>query len=123
MPVTRLGRLAIRTDTQGQGLGRLLLADALNRAQPAAQAVGSAGIFVDAKDDMNSRFYQGFGFQLCQDQPLKLYFANVVIKLLAAGKNRSHYWPNFDLECVEKKRDLGELIASVDQGDIHILTS
>ena len=42
------GRLAIRSDMQGQGLGRLLLADALNRAQSAAQSVGSAGIFVDA---------------------------------------------------------------------------
>jgi hypothetical protein len=38
------------------------LADALNRAQTAAQSVGSAGIFVDAKDDMSSRFYQDFGF-------------------------------------------------------------
>ncbi len=73
VPVTRLGRLAIRRDMQSQGLGRLLLADALNRAQSAAQAVGSAGIFVDAKDDMSSRFYQGFGFQTCRDQPLKLY--------------------------------------------------
>lgn len=75
VPVTRLGRLAIRSDMQGQGLGRLLLADALNRAQSAAQSVGSAGIFVDAKDDMSSRFYQSFGFQLCGDQPLKLYLA------------------------------------------------
>jgi ribosomal protein S18 acetylase RimI-like enzyme len=75
VPVTRLGRLAIRSDMQGQGLGRLLLADALNRAQTAAQSVGSAGIFVDAKDDMSSRFYQGFGFQICRDQPNKLYLS------------------------------------------------
>ena len=75
VPVTRLGRLAIRSDMQGQGLGRLLLADALNRAQSAAQSVGSAGIFVDAKDYRSSRFYQGFGFQVCGDQPLKLYLA------------------------------------------------
>ncbi|MDR1710078.1 MAG: GNAT family N-acetyltransferase, partial [Candidatus Accumulibacter sp.] len=36
IPVTRLGRLAARSDMQGQGLGRLLLADALNRARRAA---------------------------------------------------------------------------------------
>jgi len=41
IPVTRLGRLAIRVDMQSQGLGRLLLADAINRAQGAAQAVGT----------------------------------------------------------------------------------
>ncbi len=73
IPVTRLGRLAIRSDMQGQGLGRLLLADALNRAQSAAQAVGSAGIFVDAKDNISASFYQSFGFIACCNQPLKLF--------------------------------------------------
>jgi GNAT superfamily N-acetyltransferase len=73
VPVTRLARLAVRRAIQGQGLGRLLLADALNRARGAAQSVGSAGVFVDAKDDAASRFYQRFGFQPCADQPLKLY--------------------------------------------------
>jgi ribosomal protein S18 acetylase RimI-like enzyme len=73
VPVTRLGRLAIRADMQGQGLGRLLLADAVNRAESAAQAVGSAGLFVDAKDETSSRFYQSFGFRVCDDQSLKLY--------------------------------------------------
>jgi GNAT superfamily N-acetyltransferase len=72
VPVTRLARLAVRQVIQGQGLGRLLLADALNRARGAAQS-GSAGVFVDAKDDAASRFYQRFGFQPCADQPLKLY--------------------------------------------------
>jgi GNAT superfamily N-acetyltransferase len=73
IPVTRLGRLAIRSDMQSQGLGRLLLTDAVNRALSAAQAVGSAGIFVDAKDQKSSGFYQSFGFKPCSDQPLKLY--------------------------------------------------
>ncbi|MGD0961917.1 MAG: GNAT family N-acetyltransferase [Methylomonas sp.] len=73
VPVTRLGRLAIRSDMQGQGLGRMLLADAVNRAHSAAQSVGSAGIFVDAKDGKIAQFYQSFGFRLCDDQPLKLY--------------------------------------------------
>lgn len=71
--VTRLGRLAVRGDLQAQGLGRLLLADALNRARNAAQSVGSAGVFVDAKDGSAARFYRRFGFLPCADQPLKLY--------------------------------------------------
>ena len=54
-------------------LGRLLLADAVNRARGAAQAVGSAGIVVDAKNDAAARFYQGFGFRPCEDLPLKLF--------------------------------------------------
>lgn len=73
IPVTRLGRLAIKSDMQGQGLGRLLLADALNRAQSAAQAVGSAGIFVDAKNDIAVNFYHSFGFKACLGEPLKLF--------------------------------------------------
>jgi len=73
IPVTRLGRLATRLDMQGQGLGRLLLADAVNRAKGAAHSVGSAGIVVDAKNDRASRFYQAFGFRPCEDRPLILY--------------------------------------------------
>jgi GNAT superfamily N-acetyltransferase len=71
--LTRLGRLASRADMQGQGFGQLLLADAISRARGAAQAVGSAGIFVDAKDDAVAHFYRRYGFLPCEDQPLKLY--------------------------------------------------
>jgi GNAT superfamily N-acetyltransferase len=73
IPVTRLGRLAIRSDLQGQGLGQLLLANAVTRSRNAALSVGSAGIFVDAKDDMAAKFYAGYGFTACREQPLKLY--------------------------------------------------
>ena len=73
IPVTRLGRLAIRSDMQGQGLGRLLLADAVNRARIAAQVVGSAGVFVDAKDEKAAQFYQHYGFKPCPAQSLKFF--------------------------------------------------
>jgi GNAT superfamily N-acetyltransferase len=73
IPVTRLGRLATWLDMQGQGLGRMLLADAVNRARGAAQVVGSAGITVDAKDDAAARFYRRFGFHTCRDSPTVLY--------------------------------------------------
>jgi len=73
LPVTRLGRLAIRTDLQGQGLGRLLLADAITRSRNAALSLGSAGIFVDAKNAAAANFYAKYGFQICKEQPLRLY--------------------------------------------------
>lgn len=75
IPVTRLGRLAVRTDMQAQGLGELLLLDAIARARNAAQQVGSAGLFVDAKDDKAAGFYQKYGFQPSDDQSLTLYLA------------------------------------------------
>lgn len=73
IPVTRLGRLAVRLDLQDQGLGRLLLADAVTRSRNAALSVGSAGIFVDAKNEDVARFYAKYGFKTCREQPLKLY--------------------------------------------------
>lgn len=73
IPVTRLGRLAVRLDLHGQGLGRLLLADAVTRSRGAALSVGSAGIFVDAKNEDAARFYARYGFTACREQPLKLY--------------------------------------------------
>ncbi len=73
IPVTRLGRLAVHAELQGQGLGRLLLADALNRALGVAQDVGSAGMVVDAKDEAAAGFYRTFGFRPCSLEPLKLF--------------------------------------------------
>jgi GNAT superfamily N-acetyltransferase len=75
IPVTRLGRLALRYDMQGQGLGKLLLADAVSRARAAAQAVGSAGLIVDAKNPAAARFYQRYGFTAATDPPLKLFLS------------------------------------------------
>lgn len=73
IPVTRLGRLAVHSNLQGQGLGRLLLADAVTRSRNAALSVGSAGIFVDAKNADAVRFYKRYGFIACHEQPYKLY--------------------------------------------------
>lgn len=73
IPVTRLGRLAVCSGLQGQGLGRLLLADAVARSRNVALSVGSAGIFVDAKDERAARFYAQYGFTACSEQPLKLF--------------------------------------------------
>lgn len=73
IPMTRLGRLAVRTNLQGQGMGRLLLADAVTRSRNAALSVGSAGMFVDAKDGGAAKFYARYGFTACKEQPLKLY--------------------------------------------------
>jgi len=68
-----VSRLAARSDMQGQGLGRLLLADAVHRARTAAQSVCSAGLFVDAKNAAAANFYQRHGFIAATGTPLKLF--------------------------------------------------
>jgi len=50
----------------------LLLADAVTRSRNAALSVGSAGIFVDAKNADAVRFYKRYGFIACHEQPYKL---------------------------------------------------
>jgi predicted GNAT family N-acyltransferase len=59
---TLIGRLTISKDTQGMGLGSVLLAKALHKASENASAVGSSMVVVDAIDDRAVRFYQAHGF-------------------------------------------------------------
>jgi GNAT superfamily N-acetyltransferase len=59
---TLIGRLAVSATLQGQGIGSLLLAEALHKAYENASVVGSSMVVVDAIDDRAVRFYQAHGF-------------------------------------------------------------
>jgi GNAT superfamily N-acetyltransferase len=59
---TLIGRLAVASDRQGQHLGSLLLADALQRAFESADTVGSSVVIVDALDEGAAGFYVAHGF-------------------------------------------------------------
>src|SRR5713226_2274142 len=59
---TLIGRLAVAKDCQGQRLGALLLADALQRSFDSASTVGSSMIVVDALDEAAAAFYAAHGF-------------------------------------------------------------
>ncbi len=59
---TLIGRLAVSKERQGQHLGAVLLADALQRAFESAGTVGSSMIVVDALDDSAADFYAAHGF-------------------------------------------------------------
>lgn len=63
LPVTLLGRLAIDQSFQNQGLGALLLIDALKRSyHTAIGSVGSMAVVVDSIDENAHRFYLKYGF-------------------------------------------------------------
>ncbi|HFA51998.1 MAG TPA: GNAT family N-acetyltransferase, partial [Bacteroidetes bacterium] len=62
LPVTLLGRLAIREKNKGQGLGKLLLVDALKRSCEASEVIGSMAVIVDPIDENAIKFYGRFGF-------------------------------------------------------------
>ena len=59
---TLIGRLAVSQARQGEGLGAVLLADAVRRAYASADTVGSSMLVVDAINDRAAAFYEGHGF-------------------------------------------------------------
>jgi len=73
LPVARLARLAVDTRHQGQGLGELLLADALQRCLQISAAIGMLGVIVDAKDEKARGWYQRYEFECLPDAPLTLW--------------------------------------------------
>lgn len=62
IPTTLLGRLAIDHNYQGQGIGKLLLIDALKRSYELSKAIGSFAVIVDPLDSEAERFYEKYGF-------------------------------------------------------------
>jgi len=73
LPATLIGRLAADSRYQGQGLGRLLVVDALARVKMQAKQSASFLVIVDAKNDDIVRFYQKFGFAELPDHLRRLY--------------------------------------------------
>ncbi len=63
VPVVLIGRLAVDHTVQGQGLGALLLVDALRRSLQISEQVGIRAVEVDALDEAARNFYLKFGFR------------------------------------------------------------
>jgi GNAT superfamily N-acetyltransferase len=73
VPGVRLGRLAVDRSVQRQGLGEILLVDAIRRANHVTTHIGVHALFVDAKDEQAARFYRAYGFKPFPDNPLVLF--------------------------------------------------
>jgi GNAT superfamily N-acetyltransferase len=87
VPVVLLGRLAVHQSVQGQGLGSLLLIDALKRSEDLARQVGIRAIEVDAIDEAARAFYLRFGFVSLLDDPLHLYLPMSNVRKLALSRS------------------------------------
>jgi GNAT superfamily N-acetyltransferase len=63
IPATLIGKLALRHDLRGGGLGVLLLADALDRLVDASRIVGARLVVVDALTERVALWYEALGFR------------------------------------------------------------
>lgn len=85
LPATLIGRLAIDKNRQGEGLGGLLLMDALHRSWETARTVASYAVRVDATDERAREFYLRHDFLAFPRESLKLFFPMVELDRLFSG--------------------------------------
>ena len=85
LPATLIGRLAVDGPRQGEGLGELLLMDALLRSWEAAQTVASYALRVDATDERARQFYLRYDFMPFPNDRLKLFLPMAVLDRLFGG--------------------------------------
>jgi len=73
IPAALIGRLARDARVRGEGVGDLLLADAVRRVLGAARSLAVFAIVVDAKNEAATAFYRNFGFSPFPNRPLRLF--------------------------------------------------
>lgn len=83
LPVARLARLAVAVQHQRQGLGELLLADALQRCLRLSAEIGMIGVVVDAKDERARKWYLRYEFERLPDSPLTLWLPTAAMARIA----------------------------------------
>ncbi len=87
VPAVLLGRLAVNRRYQGEGLGGVLLADALQRT--ARAELGVFAMLVDAKDEAAQRFYEHYGFTLLHSEVGRLCLPiSTALRRMAARRDR-----------------------------------
>jgi GNAT superfamily N-acetyltransferase len=73
LPVAVLAWLGVRSESHGQGLGRLLLAQALRDCFEAGRTFAFVAVILDCIDDAAKAFYQHFDFQELPGHPYRLF--------------------------------------------------
>jgi hypothetical protein len=81
IPTALLGRLAINVPYQNQGLGGMLLLDALCRSFDASKSIGSFAVVVDPLDAQAETFYAKYGFITLPDSG-KMFLSMKTVGLL-----------------------------------------
>ncbi len=72
-PAVRIGRLAASVSVRGQGVGELLLQNAIKRVLQARSTLGVYAVVVEAKNAKAEAFYRKYGFRRCDSHSRQLY--------------------------------------------------
>jgi len=82
VPATLIGRLARSTAYKGQGIGEILLMDAMKRSLSNSAHVASWAVVVDSKDENAIAFYKKYGFTEIPAVPNRLFLPMATIAKL-----------------------------------------
>ena len=74
-PTVLLGQLGVDLSAQGKGLGKALLAHAVEKAVQVSEVVGAVAIEVHAATEQAREFYRRYGFVQMQDSPDHLFLS------------------------------------------------
>jgi GNAT superfamily N-acetyltransferase len=85
IPCALISRLAVRTDLQGQGIGKKVLKEALRNISFLSDQIGIYFILVDAIDEDAKKFYLKYGFQLLRENKNRLFMRMVDYKASLAS--------------------------------------
>ncbi len=72
IPAMLLARLALDESAQGEGVGAMLLADAMQRTLLVAEETGIRLLLVHAVNDDARSFYLHYGFEASPSDPMNL---------------------------------------------------
>src|SRR5439155_25732737 len=84
LPVAVLAWLGVDSSRQGQGLGRLLLAQALRDCYDAGETFAFLAVILDCVNDAAKAFYQKWDFQELPGQPYRLFLSVKRLKAMMA---------------------------------------
>ena len=85
VPIMLLARLAVDHRWQGQGIGKALLRDAMQRTLQAADIAGIRALAVHAKDEAARAFYENFDFTPSPSDPMHLFVLLKDVRRVISG--------------------------------------
>ena len=95
IPAVYLSVIAVDRRQQGQGIGRILLADALARTASAAEQVGIRAVVLDVIEDGGNEltekrraFYTTMGFQPLPARPLRMFIGIETVRRASCSTAR-----------------------------------